>query len=205
MEEFVELEELNTIELFNKKIMVLCDDVITEDTLADLAIINIIDSQPYVFGTIITTGDKISDFYKRFIENNPDSDKIKIGYLYRRYTFLINKKIFKNNTYFLLDNYSYSQQQLQSIISKINDANMMSIFSYPYIIKDDSINYDYYFITCYTDKESIQYIYNNFVKKENFKEFLDFFTIIIDCIDNEIVVVIDVNNNKILAYDMSFD
>jgi hypothetical protein len=84
---------------------------------------------------------------------------------------------------------------------------MMSIFIYPYILQEDTLSFDYYFITSYLDKASIEYLYNtyNYFIKEKFKTFEEFYMLITECNDQDIVIVIDVKYKKILCYDLSFD
>lgn len=203
-EDYFELEEVDLQSVFNKKVMILADETSHEDTLGDLAVISIIERMPYLYGTIFTQNEKIQDFYRRYVENNPDSVKIRESYLYRRYTFLINKKIFKDNTYILLDNYQYSQQQYNNLIDSITKHNLLCMFMYPSIVVDDRLKFDYFFITSYLDKSSILSIFVNYVQKwEYFKSFEDFYELIVECNDQGVVIVVEIKYKKVLCYDPS--
>lgn len=206
-----EFEEIDNESLFNKRIFILTTEYQNEDTFSDEIIINIIENQPYLFGTILSNSSKIDNFYKKYTiddvtnGNDPHISKIKESFIYKRYTFLLNKKIFKDNSYMILDSYMCSKAQFCEINKNLKDKQMMVLFSYENTL---DVEIDYIFICSYQNKETLEQLYDKYhelfkiIEIVNFEEFYD---LICCCVDDKISIIIETTkkNPKILCYQLN--
>lgn len=186
MEVIVGVEELDLEKLKGKNIGILAKQDNLEDTLADYLIIKIID--PYKKGTIITNSKKMNDFYKK-------CEIIKHENIFRRYSFLLKNR-FTEDSYFLLDDYQITTDQLKNLSVNLIDKNVTFLSLYPFLL--DVVSYDFIIITTLVYHEQLYLIYNKYLKNsfESFCEFQEFFQ---ESLNDNLCICINTSSN-----DLSF-
>lgn len=187
----ISISEVSYEKFFNKKIMIVGNQLINEDSLAERILFDIILAQPYINGSVLANKNKIDDFY---LKCGDITTKVNMSSCYKRYTSLLDSRLFKDDVYFVADNISLSDEAIAEITYKMNGKKMMAIFYYPYIVKN--VNFDYIIITESTDdillEEAYEIIRDNYpFDYEGFREIVENF------IDSENVVVIKTETKKI--------
>lgn len=190
----LELNDLKPIKFYNKKIMILGNSFINEESFADKIIIDIITNLNYKSGAIITNAEKIKDFYSMYSDTN---EKIKPEFLYKRYTFLLKNRIFRENHYLVLDNYVLNSQILNEICENLT-GKMLSLFYYPYFIKNIDF-FDFVILTNTVDSLNLSLIYK--IIKTNYDlSFDEFYKLVEDLTDDSISLVVNIKKIKMYLY-----
>ena len=181
--EVVDVEEIEIEQLNYKKIGIIAKQDNLEDTISDYLIIKIIER--YKNGTIITNNKKMNDFYK-------NCENIKKENIFRRYSFLLKNR-FIEKSYFLLDDYQITNDQLKNISLNLNDKKLTFITSYPFLL---DIYYDIIIITTTVYHEQINQIYDMYLK-DSFDELLYFYQFLQESLNDSLCICVDTFSKKL--------
>lgn len=135
-------------------------------------------------GTIFTDKNHMNTFYSNY---NPMN-------IYKRYTPLLNQRLFINNTCIILDNYQVYKPIYLEIIQNIIKKNMLLLIAYTSFI--DFIEFDYIFICKLTnDNEILNIQQQEYIKK--YYTFEEFKSIINECVNDTDILIINTNANTV--------
>lgn len=112
--------------------------------------------------------------------------------VYSRYSSLLDKRLFQENIYFILDNYIPFYEKIHSNIRGKNLAMIDNFDSVP----DKKETYDYIFVNT-TNKELLEKIHSTIPKGVSFESFSYLVSVLKE--DSEILVI-DTKNNAFLFF-----
>jgi len=202
MEETSSPDDYEEIDLneFEVKTMKKGSFFILVDELFDQGISkNIIENLGWRYGVVLTSEDKMIDYYMKY----PETFEMKN--VFKRYSNLLKKRCFGSHMYLLIDCYNYSSQQVVEFENnKTKDMSFIVIHD----TFDDytKVSFDYIIIATKIELSALDDIYvkiseniNKSIKNKPFLSKQDFLEVINETVSVETFLVVDTKTG-ILSY-----
>lgn len=173
----------------NVKIMIVGNETFNHDSPIDKFILDLIKHQGFQSGSVLSHVNKVDQYYSYCCSMSLCSMS-----LYKRYSAVLKNRIFKDDTYFILDNLVLLDEVFKEIQDNLHNKHMLAIFYYPSIVP--YINLDYMILTESTDDYIMQIAYDT-VKGNYDIPYESFVEIIQDFINEKYFAVVKYKNKTL--------